>query len=154
MDDARGTMNGLLIIGIGNPLRRDDGAGWELATRLAALLPGARQIRVQQLAPELAVDLAAPGVAAICFCDVRSDKTGLHLERVGETPEPPRMSHEISPETLLAYTGTVGTAPAAWLLTVGGADFDHGEGLSAETLAALEALPPAAAALATQLATL
>lgn len=138
----------LLIVGIGNPLRRDDGAGWVLAARLAALLPGARVLQVQQLAPELAIDLVAPDVAAVCFCDARSDRPGLHLERVGEAPEPPRLSHEIGPGTLLAYAGTIGRPPPAWLLTVGGTDFDHGEGLSAEVAAALDGLPALAATLA------
>lgn len=45
-----------LIIGYGNPLRGDDGLGWHVAQRLAAVLPQHRaRIEVcHQLTPELA----------------------------------------------------------------------------------------------------
>src|SRR5512136_1175751 len=46
----------ILVVGYGNPLRGDDGAGWQAAERLEALLPPA-QVNVlirHQLTPELA----------------------------------------------------------------------------------------------------
>ena len=45
-----------LIIGYGNPLRGDDGVGWEVASRLAATIPeeAAHIMTVHQLTPELA----------------------------------------------------------------------------------------------------
>ena len=46
-----------LVIGIGNPLRGDDGIGWRLAARLPAR-PGLAVRCRQQLTPELAADLA------------------------------------------------------------------------------------------------
>ena len=45
-----------LIIGYGNPLRGDDGVGWEVASRLAVIIPSeaAHILTVHQLTPELA----------------------------------------------------------------------------------------------------
>jgi len=55
-----------LVIGIGNPLRGDDGIGW----RLAALMPARAGLAVrcrQQLTPELAEELAS--VERVLFLD-------------------------------------------------------------------------------------
>ena len=48
-----------LIIGYGNDLRSDDGAGIRAATMIAARDLAARVIACQQLTPELADDIAA-----------------------------------------------------------------------------------------------
>jgi len=73
----------ILVIGIGNPLRQDDGAGWMLAERMAyalhALDAAARVLCVQQLAPEHAVDVVAADVTTVCFADVAVDAPGLRL---------------------------------------------------------------------------
>ena len=59
-------MSPLLVIGIGNPLRGDDGVGPRLAAEAEALAPRPRRGRepdlavraVQQLTPELAPEVA------------------------------------------------------------------------------------------------
>jgi Ni,Fe-hydrogenase maturation factor len=48
-----------LVIGLGNPLRGDDGVGWWLAQRARRLRPTPRVLQVRQLTPELCVELAA-----------------------------------------------------------------------------------------------
>src|SRR5579884_346516 len=51
--------NHTLIIGIGNPLRSDDGLGWAVAEQLSqACLPGCVIRMVHQLTPELALWMA------------------------------------------------------------------------------------------------
>ena len=63
---ASGLGTASLVIGIGNPLRSDDGIGW----RLAAQLPAGAGLGVrcrQQLTPELAEELAA--VERVLFLD-------------------------------------------------------------------------------------
>ncbi len=135
----------ILIIGIGNPLRQDDGAGWALAARLGEALQArgclCRTLAVQQLAPEHAVDVAALDVTAVVLADVAVDTPGLRLAALDAAPttaEDARLTHEIGPRTLLAYAGTLrDMLPPAWLLTVGGSAFEHGEGLSPAVLAAL-----------------
>lgn len=56
-----------LVIGIGNPLRGDDGVGWWLARRAETLKLTPRVLRVQQLTPELAEELA--GARRVLFID-------------------------------------------------------------------------------------
>ncbi|MEB3362613.1 MAG: hypothetical protein VKI42_10885 [Synechococcaceae cyanobacterium] len=56
-----------LVIGIGNPLRGDDGVGRWLARRGELWLPQAQWRAVQQLTPELAADVAA--AARVLFID-------------------------------------------------------------------------------------
>ena len=138
----------ILIIGMGNPLRQDDAAGWVLAQRLASALAALEQpcrvLTVQQLAPELAVDVAANDVSAVCFVDVAVDAPGIRLAALdaalgaASDAVAPRLTHEIGPRTLLAYAGILRNAlPAAWLLTVGGSAFAHGVELSAAVHSAL-----------------
>lgn len=135
----------ILIIGIGNPLRQDDGAGWALAHRLADLLREmglpCRVLCVQQLAPESAVDVAAAEVTAVCFVDVAVNAPGLRLialDALDDSAEHAQITHQIGPGTVLAYAGILRSdVPTAWLLTVGGIAFDHGEGLSDPVQAAI-----------------
>ncbi len=63
----------LLIIGYGNSLRRDDGAGLVLAQRLAEQWKkdghAVRLLLTHQLMPEMALDLAESDVAGVLFVD-------------------------------------------------------------------------------------
>ncbi len=128
----------ILIMGIGNPLRQDDGAGRALADRLAEALKvldcPCRVVYVQQLAPENAMLVASPDISTVCFADVAVDLPGLQLSALGgaEAPEDgARITHQVGPNTLLAYVSVLRpSAPHAWLFTLGGAEFGHGEGLS------------------------
>ncbi len=119
-----------LVIGIGNPLRRDDGVGWQLAEEVAGLA-------VHQLTPELAAELAAvdrvlfvdawqvplPGTAGgrpqPCLRPVSPGATGLAC------------SHRLEPAVLLALaTALYGAQPAAAELLLPAWEFAHGIGLS------------------------
>ncbi len=81
-----------LVIGIGNPLRGDDGVGWWLAERAEQLPPGTPTrgpllVRtVQQLTPELAAELT--DVRRVLFIDAwwpPGPGTGVH-----QAPERPQ----------------------------------------------------------------
>lgn len=125
----------VLVFACGNPLREDDGVGWRLAEALE--VPNADVRKVQQLDPELAVDVCnADGVV---FLDAR---TGDDPGRVSLKPVIPRAagasSHHLSPEALLLYAERLyGRAPRALCLTVAGERFGHGEGLSPKVERAL-----------------
>ena len=148
----------ILLIAYGNPLRQDDGAGLRLAERMverwqAADIP-LRHLAVQQLTPELAAEIAEPGVAAVVLVDARAvdadaaknDPAALAvavMPLAAPDAASPSLGHHMGPATLLAYTGLLldgRPAPRAWLVTTPGVDFEHGEGLSEAAKAAIEAV--------------
>lgn len=130
-------MNGsALVIGFGNPLRGDDGAGWQAVTLLAgdSRLAGARLLARHQLTPELAADLAQARLAV--FIDARADGPAepgtMSVDRLepGDAP-PPGWSHHLEPGVLVGLAAALyGVAPPAFLITVTGAYFGHSDQLS------------------------
>jgi hydrogenase maturation protease len=142
----------ILLIAYGNPLRRDDGAGLRLAEEMAGRWQEAgtplRHVAVQQLTPELAVEIAQPGVRAVVLVDARVEPPGRVTGAVvvaalgSDGPSSPSLGHHTEPDVLLAYATLLldgRPAPPAWLVTAPGVDFDHGEGLSAAASAAIQA---------------
>ncbi len=129
----------LLIIGYGNSLRRDDGAGLVLARRLAehwqAEGHAVRLLLSHQLTPEMAIDLAETDVAGVLFVDASVEpRTEVALLPIGEEQSTSGSAHHVGAATLLAYADQLfGHRPAAWLLPVPAFDLGHGEGLSATT---------------------
>ena len=145
---ARGPGNNSLVIGIGNPLRSDDGIGW----RLAALLPAQPGLAVccrQQLTPELAAELAV--VQRVLFLDAWLEPSSAHprprllkLQELGAPDGPGRSlqvwagatpwggaSHGLSPQVLLALSQALyGRSPRAHQLLLPAHRFGHGDGIS------------------------
>ena len=125
-----------LVIGIGNPLRGDDGVG-----ALLAETAGGRS--VQQLTPELAEELARQ--QAVLFIDawLAPAKAAPQLLAIGPAAGA-ATSHRLEPAQLLAVSQALfGRMPRAHLLQVPAHAFPHGMELSQE----LEATLPAARAL-------
>jgi hydrogenase maturation protease len=137
-----------LVIGIGNPLRGDDGVGtWlaeEAAVRTAAEPDGPVAVRsVQQLTPELAEELAQ--LEDVLFIDawLAPAKAAPELTEIGPAAGAAD-SHRLEPAQLLAVSQALfGSMPRAHLLQVPAHAFDHGMELSRQ----LEATLPAARAL-------
>ncbi|HTT66196.1 MAG TPA: hydrogenase maturation protease [Bryobacteraceae bacterium] len=113
-----------LVIGYGNSLRGDDGAGPLVASQI-----GAGAIACQQLTPELAEPMSRAG--RVIFVDAHADLPAgqIRVERIR-----PRLSqaiHRFDPETLLAWSQQLyGRAPEALLVGIGAGSFDLGETLS------------------------
>lgn len=147
-----------LLIGIGNRLRGDDGAGYRLAEALQAEpAPTAtrwRVLAVQQLTPELGAAIA--NADAVLFVDAWLPNTPQPAEprlepingsgRPGLWPDPGgqppghQLSHRFSPGQLLELSGALyGRCPAAWLLLLPARQLGHGEALSHTTAQALAA---------------
>ena len=128
-----------LVIGIGNPLRGDDGVGALLAEPVGGRC-------VQQLTPELAAELAE--LEAVLFIDAWLAPAGAAPQLTAIAPvDGAAGSHRLEPVQLLAISQVLyGRAPDAHLLRVPAYGFDHGTALSAELQAAL----PAARALLCQ----
>jgi len=139
-----------LIIGYGNPSRRDDGVGLAVINGLRQRLGQAPleegddgynelggaidTLFLQQLMPELAETLA--GYERVWFVDAH---LGVYPELVRRTAlvahySLASVSHHLGPETLLALAQQLyGQAPAGELISIRGFDFDFGNELSAQT---------------------
>lgn len=132
---------GTLIVGYGNPLRGDDGLGWHAATRLAEdpRLLGASVLWQHQLTPELAVDVSnASLVVLIDAADGPEPGSIGVVELAGPGPNAPpdesgsTWSHHIDPASLAALARELwGAAPPLYVVSVGAADLELGEQLSA-----------------------
>ncbi len=143
------TMQRVLIIAYGNPLRGDDGFGPALARRLQDERQDHAAVEIiaaHQLAPEMAEP--ASRAARVLFIDaaVGGAPGALAWQKIEPTADaltPPtsaRFTHQLAPQTLLAYAQSLyGARPTeAFLLTVSGENFGYGETLSEPVAAALE----------------
>ncbi len=126
---------GILIIGIGNTLRRDDGAGWFFAEALAAALEMAgRRVHLElhhQLAPELAIEAAELQPVAILFVDASVAVDEVTFTQLTEGTAEASAGHSLTPAMLLTLMRRLYAVDApGWLVQTPAADFGHGEGLS------------------------
>ena len=130
-----------LVIGYGNPLRADDGLGWQAALQLAEEIASdeVQVIAAHQLTPELAEPVSRASL--VMFVDAR------------EGPEPGRVrcdtlapageaglsfSHDVDPPAILALARWLyGSQPPALMISVDGDDFGYGAELSPVVQAAL-----------------
>ena len=126
----------ILVIGYGNTLRRDDGAGVRLAEHLADGLSA--RIRVEtghQLTPEMALTVAAADVDGVVFIDASVTATEIALKRIDlDNDVSPSVGHHLTPEALMVYANRLyGRTPPAWLVTLPAYDLGHGESLTDQT---------------------
>ncbi len=126
----------ILLIGYGNPLRRDDGLGPALVGRLVMRRPrpDLRPLICHQLTPELSLELAASEVKAVIFADASKLATpggGATVSSLNEAPGYASAGHSCDPVSLLRLAERLyGRRPPAWLAALPGSDFGFGEGLS------------------------
>lgn len=136
----------ILLIGYGNRLRQDDGLGPALldlaGARFAA--PDLCTFEQQQLVPELAAELAAPGVTAALFLDAAPADAAtppgmVTVRQLLPTVDGSPLGHQLAPEELLTVARVLyGATPAAWLVTVAGENFGYGGELSAAVRSGLD----------------
>ena len=124
----------LLVIGYGNDLRSDDGAGRAVAEMVADLdLPGVEVRTLSQLTPELSLEIS--GRATVVFVDADVDATGVAMRPV--TAGPPgngAMTHHGDPATLLTLTRTVGPLPdEAFVISIPATNLEMGFAFSPRT---------------------
>jgi len=123
----------VLVLGIGNPGRRDDGLGAAASERLRKRrLPGVACDANYQLNIEDALACAEHEV--VVFIDAaRGLRKPFAFRKLGPAARLPAMSHALGPEAVLALTaGLYGRNPDARLLAVRGHRFTVGEGLTDE----------------------
>lgn len=131
-----------LVIGIGNPLRGDDGVGAWLAEQAALLTAadpgGSVAVRsVQQITPELAEELAQ--LEDVLFIDawLAPDLAKPRLTAIAPAAGSAH-SHQLEPAQLLAMCQALyGQMPRAHLLQVPAHSYEHGMEISPELQAVL-----------------
>lgn len=132
----------VLVIGWGNTLRGDDAAGWLAAEALRRASLAEVDVRaLQQLGPELALDVAAASAVVFVDATVTGSPGDLAVREVGPVPPDAGLTHHVTPAAVLELAAELsGVRPQAWEVTIAGASFDLGEGLSAVVAARLPAL--------------
>ena len=121
-----------LIIGYGNPLRRDDGVGWAVIEALQQVgLPDATCLAVHQLTPELSETMSLADMVILIDASVEGEAGDIKITPVIAHADTPAMTHHVSPQGLLAMTNWLyDMLPFTVLITITGTDFGVGEGLS------------------------
>jgi hydrogenase maturation protease len=129
----------VLVIGIGNPLRSDDGLGWAVAEQLVAQIDANLQVlKVHQLTPELAEAISEMDLAIFVDAGAHGTPGTLTCEPVSVSDADLRFSHDVTPATLIQLAKTLyRKAPMAYLVCVAGKSFEHGESLSPEIAEAI-----------------
>ena len=122
-----------LIIGYGNALRGDDGAGCIVAELLRERIqdPEIEILSQQQLLPELMEPIAR--AAHVIFIDASVSGRAGKVNRIPLCPAPAcaRFTHHATPESLLAGAQSLyGHTPEATLYTIPGRFFETGRELT------------------------
>jgi hydrogenase maturation protease len=124
----------VVVAGFGNPLRRDDGAGWRVAEALAARWP-VTVLTGQQPLPEWSMTLAQADVAYFVDAGV-STRGRLRLRRLALDDTPAVDGHALAAGQVLALARALyGRCPNAYLLELPVYDLSFGEELSAPAAA-------------------
>ena len=133
-----------LIIGYGNQLRGDDGLGPGAAALLAddPRLHGAQVLALHQLTPELAADFAEAKLVILVDVNVVDEAGAVSVRRLDGTPSSRQgSSHHASPADLAALAHELwGASPAVFVVSVGAASLEMGEGLSGPVRKSLPAV--------------
>ncbi|MEW6234606.1 MAG: hydrogenase maturation protease [Candidatus Omnitrophota bacterium] len=140
----------ILIIGYGNPLRGDDGAGWAAAERLQSCkTKNSLEILIcPQLFPEQAEPVSQADLAIFldASCDAAPGSWKCQKSFAGETPALPgggmyaaAFTHSVSPGELLGLARELyGHCPEAYLYTMGGESFETANRLTPAVQSAIE----------------
>jgi hydrogenase maturation protease len=132
-----------LIIGYGNTLRSDDGAGQWVATKVKEWnLSNVRSLACHQLTPELADEIRQ--ATQVIFVDVTAiapeHLLSLEVRPIKPTETHNRIGHRSDPSELLALTQAIYQYyPQAWWLLIPAINFDFGEEFSTLTQQGIEA---------------
>lgn len=128
-------MSHVLVIGYGNPSRRDDGVGHYVVEKVERLAGGSvNTLALHQLGPELAETIKDYDL--VIFVDAHSGEyaEGLRVTPVETASRPSAFTHSMGPGSLLALAKSLyHKGPQAFIVSVRGHDFAFGTELSEET---------------------
>jgi hydrogenase maturation protease len=119
-----------LIIGIGNPLRSDDGLGWAVAEQLLQECSETCDIHmVHQLTPDLAQWIADASQVILIDASREGEPGALCVRWLSFSAQPGAIgTHHATPEELAALTTVIyGHCPPIALVSMTGANFEMGE---------------------------
>lgn len=137
--DSPSHHDSILVIGYGNDLRGDDGAGRLVADIVETWrLPYVRTVSVPQLVPETAEEIAEARL--VIFVDAYPARAGwpVHAMPIEPRETCPTFGHQSDPSSMLRLSQLLyGHCPEAWMVGVPGVGFDCCEGLSETTEAAV-----------------
>lgn len=128
-------MTKTIVIGYGNTLRRDDGAGVTAAGRLAREFPEAEVVTAAGLSPEMAESVA--GCDRAIFVDASVRTTNVRVTRLVPAGAAAKgEGHSLSPQAVLGLCASLyGNTPAdALLVEIPAFDCGFGDTMSAATL--------------------
>ncbi len=121
----------VLLLGYGNTLRGDDGAGPKLVEEIEALgLVGVKTLACDLLTPELAEPVSR--AATVVFIDASVDEPRkVRLRPLRAAPSSQVMAHACDPATILALARDIfGAEPRAWWLTIPASSLELSDQLS------------------------
>jgi hydrogenase maturation protease len=127
-----------LIIGYGNGLRGDDGVGPQVAMTVSDWhLPSVKSLPVQQLLPDIAVDMADANYVIFVDACGKSSAPTIQINPIVTNKEALArcsalaMNRACDPSALVALTHVLyGSHPQAWLLRIPTENCDLGRSLS------------------------
>ena len=125
----------VLVIGYGNPSRRDDGVGHYVVKEIQAKsVDNISTLTLHQLGPELAETIKDYDLVIFVDAHVGETAEGLKVIPVEPAYRPSAFTHMMSPRSVLALTKALyHKEPRAFILAIRGYDFDFGMELSEET---------------------
>src|SRR5215469_10164311 len=127
-------MRCVLIIGYGNPLRADDGVGWQAARRLAGLLQDefVEPLALHQLTPELAEPISRADLVIFIDASHEGSPGSWKCERlVANTAAGNSLAHHFTPASLLTYAQAIFQAgPFTLVISVAGESFAYHDQLT------------------------
>ena len=137
--DNGGVKSKVLIIGFGNTLRRDDGVGRLVARQLASKVQ-ATVVEAHQLLPEHIEMLAEAECVVLVDAVIDQAPGTIHRTKLSPTDcaAPAVDHHRLGPQGLVnAARRLYSASPEVWLVTIGAARVELGEGLSPEVEASV-----------------
>jgi hydrogenase maturation protease len=131
----------VLVVGYGNPLRSDDGAGPAVAATLAAdpRLAGADVRSAHQLTPELALDASRASLLVLVDAGVDEAPGEVSIRRLDPSEGGGgAWTHHVDPAGVVGLARELyGAAPPVVMISIGPASLEVGETLSDVVAAAV-----------------
>jgi hydrogenase maturation protease len=131
----------IVVIGLGDPLRGDDGLGWYAVDRLAETFHSKdiEFLKYRELLPEVSEKISRAEYVLFVDASVKSQATeqkgkGGAIDEMKIVPSENNSSletHKLDPAGLLAFSSALyGKAPEAIMLMARGESFEYHEGIS------------------------